>query len=93
MNKTYEVQVIEHEDQKPVGFWQSLKGKAVAVGAGVTALAVSAVSHAALDFGTAKTEILADIDSAEDFGVEIGLAILGFIAVVAVLRHVRGAVK
>lgn len=48
---------------------------------------------AAIDFSSAKTEITGDIDSAESFGVEIGLAILGFIAVVSVLRHVRGAVK
>lgn len=73
--------------------WQKVKGKAVALGAGAVAFGVSTVSSAAIEFNTAKTEIMGDIDSAEDFGVEIGLAILGFIAVISVLKHVRGAVK
>lgn len=69
------------------------KGKAVAVATGVTAFAVSAVSHAALDLSSVKAEVIGDIDSAESFGVEISLAILGFIAVLSVLRLSRGAVK
>lgn len=60
---------------------------------GAFAFLHSSLAMAAIDFSSAKTEITGDIDSAESFGVEIGLAILGFIAVVSVLRHVRGAVK
>lgn len=57
------------------------------------ALLHSTLAMAAIEYGEAKTEILGEIDKAESFGVEIGLAILGFIAVIGILRHVRGAVK
>lgn len=60
---------------------------------GAFAFLHSTFAMAAIDYGSAKTEILGEIDAAESFGVEIGLAILGFIAIIAVLRHVRGAVK
>lgn len=60
------------------------------VGSGVSALAMSN-ANAALTLDPAA--FITDIGTAETFGIAIGLAILGFIAVMALVKKSRGAVK
>lgn len=95
MSKNNHLKNVEYIDtqQAEQSMFSKISSKAVAIATAVSAYAVSTVSSAAIDFSSAKTEVLGDIDSAESFGVEIGLAILGFIAVISVIRHARGAVK
>lgn len=95
MSKNNHLENVEYIDtqQAEQSMLSKFSSKVVATVTAVSAFAVSTVSSAAIDFSSAKTEVLADIDSAESFGVEIGLAILGFIAVISVIRHARGAVK
>ncbi|MDH2021081.1 major capsid protein [Acinetobacter ursingii] len=59
-------------------------------GTGVTALAMSN-ANAALQLDPAA--FITDIGTAETFGIAIGLAILGFVAVMALVKKSRGAVK
>jgi len=60
------------------------------VGSGVSALAMSN-ANAALTLDSAS--FITDIGTAETFGIAIGLAILGFVAVMALVKKSRGAVK
>lgn len=92
-NHLENVEYIDTQQAEQSTMFSKFRSKAVSIATAVSAYAVSTVSSAAIDFSSAKTEVLADIDSAESFGVEIGLAILGFIAVISVIRHARGAVK
>lgn len=60
------------------------------LGGVVTALAMSN-ANAALELDTAA--FITDIGTAETFGIAIGIAILGFVAVLALVKKSRGAVK
>lgn len=60
------------------------------MGAGLGVLAMSN-ANAALTLDSAS--FLADISTAETFGIAIGIAILGFVAVMALVKKSRGAVK
>lgn len=60
------------------------------LGTTTTALAISN-ANAALTLDTAS--FITDIGTAETFGIAIGIAILGFVAVLALVKKSRGAVK
>lgn len=60
------------------------------LGGVLTALAMSN-ANAALTLDTAG--FITDIGTAETFGIAIGIAILGFVAVLALVKKSRGAVK
>ena len=60
------------------------------LGGAVTALAMSN-ANAALTLDSAS--FITDIGTAETFGIAIGIAILGFVAVMALVKKSRGAVK
>lgn len=61
-----------------------------ALGFVVTALAMSN-ANAKLELDPAS--FIGDIGVAETFGIAIGIAILGFVAVMALVKKSRGAVK
>lgn len=84
---------MNDEQKKDESMLANANSKLTAFVLAVGTFFISTVSNAAINYSTAKTEILGEIDEAESFGVEIGLAILGFIAIISILRHVRGAVK
>jgi multisubunit Na+/H+ antiporter MnhF subunit len=60
------------------------------LGGVVTVLAMSN-ANAALTLDTAS--FITDIGTAETFGIAIGIALLGFVAVLALVKKSRGAVK
>lgn len=73
---------------KPV---QNLRGLLVGVTAIVGAVVMASNANAALTLDSAA--FITDIGTAETFGIAIGLAILGFVAVMALVKKSRGAVK
>lgn len=71
---------------------QNKKGRligVIAIGIG----SVLALSNANAALTLEPASFIADISTAETFGIAIGLAILGFVAVLALLKKSRGAVK
>ncbi|WP_151794396.1 hypothetical protein [Acinetobacter nosocomialis] len=60
------------------------------LGAGLGVLAMSN-ANAALTLDSAS--FITDIGTAETFGIAIGIAILGFVAIMALVKKSRGAVK
>lgn len=73
---------------KPV---QNPRGRLVGVTAIGGALAMASNANAALTLDSGA--FITDIGTAETFGIAIGLAILGFVAVMALVKKSRGAVK
>lgn len=63
----------------------------VGVLTGVFGVMAASNANAALTLDTAT--FVTDIGTAETFGIAIGLAILGFVAVMALVKKSRGAVK
>lgn len=66
-----------------------LKHKAVVA----MALGFLAMSNANAALTLDTEAFITDIGTAETFGIAIGLAILGFVAVLALVKKSRGAVK
>ena len=70
---------------------QNTRGRLV----GVTAIGGAAVmasnANAALTLDSAA--FITDIGTAETFGIAIGIAILGFVSVMSLVKKSRGAVK
>jgi hypothetical protein len=58
---------------------------------GLLGLMAASNANAALTLDTAA--FVTDIGTAETFGIAIGIAILGFVAVMALVKKSRGAVK
>lgn len=58
---------------------------------GLLGLMAASNANAALTLDTAT--FVTDIGTAETFGIAIGIAILGFVAVMALVKKSRGAVK
>ena len=58
---------------------------------GVLGVMAASNANAALTLDTAT--FVTDIGTAETFGIAIGLAILGFVAVMSLVKKSRGAVK
>lgn len=70
---------------------QNSRGRLVG-GAGLLGVAVMASNaNAALNLDSGA--FITDIGTAETFGIAIGLAILGYVAVMALVKKSRGAVK
>lgn len=63
----------------------------VGVLTGVLGVMAASNANAALELNTAT--FVTDIGTAETFGIAIGLAILGFVAVMSLVKKSRGAVK
>ncbi|WP_367156954.1 hypothetical protein [Acinetobacter sp. FL] len=83
-----ELQVIEKNgSQKLIN---TRTGRAGVVAGLLTVLAMSN-ANAALELDTQG--FITDIGTAETFGIAIGIAILGFVAVLALVKKSRGAVK
>lgn len=79
----------QNQNQLPV---QNKKVRLV----GVTAIGTASIlalsnANAALTLDTGG--FLTDISTAESFGIAIGIAILGFVAVLALVKKSRGSVK
>ncbi|WP_180027859.1 hypothetical protein [Acinetobacter sp. YH16032] len=68
------------------------KQKSALVGVSIIpAMLATTSANAALTLNT--EQFTTDIATAETFGIAIGLAILGFVAVLALVKKARGAVK
>ena len=67
------------------------RGRLVGVTAIGGAVVMASNANAALTLDSAA--FITDIGTAETFGIAIGIAILGFVAVMALIKKSRGAVK
>lgn len=70
---------------------QNTRGRLVGVTAIGGAFVMASNANAALTLDSAA--FITDIGTAETFGIAIGIAILGFVAVMSLVKKSRGAVK
>lgn len=83
-----ELQVIEKNGSQKLINTRTARAGVVA---GLLTVLAMSNANAALDLDTQA--FITDIGTAETFGIAIGIAILGFVAVLALVKKSRGAVK
>jgi hypothetical protein len=83
-----ELQVIEKNGSQKLINTRPVRAGVVA---GLLTVLAMSNANAALELDTQG--FITDIGTAETFGIAIGIAILGFVAVLALVKKSRGAVK